>query len=43
MQDIIVKTDTSTAAKMIEEINEDTETNLSLEVISLYQKKIQKN
>jgi len=33
--DIIVKTDTTTAAKMIEEINEiDTETNLSLEVIS---------
>ena len=33
--DIIVKTDTTTAAKMIEEINEiDTETNLSLKVIS---------
>ena len=33
--DIIVKTDTTTASKMIEEINEiDTETNLSLEVIS---------
>ena len=33
--EIIVKTDTTTAAKVIEEINEiDTETNLSLEVIS---------
>ena len=35
MSDIIVKTDTETASKVIEEINDiETDTNLSLEVIS---------
>ena len=42
--EIIIKTDTTTAAKVIEEINEiDTETNLSLEVISGISRKIQEN
>ena len=44
VSEIIVNTNTETASKVIEEINEiDTETNLSLEVISESLKKIQKN
>ncbi len=40
VSEIIVKTDTTTAAKVIEEINDiDTETNLSLEVISAISEK----
>ncbi len=40
VSDIIVKTDTTTAAKVIEEINDiDTETNLSLEVMSAISEK----